>query len=184
MVEHCRFNEDDYALHVSRFLERPWTLMKPLYIGEVPSWCGTPDLYCSVKRNLEPAFVVNVYGASSFGVQVTFWHTWLVIGSLCKIHFISLEEKKEQVSFDLGYLCSIYPDGDYLLVSSDVKVFCFGKEPCKRWESPMVGAGLDGVEVTSVEGELVLGKSSDYNDQWQPFTLSLATGEVIRADLG
>ena len=181
MAEHCIFQGDYYELHLSGFIERPWTLMEPIFIGEVPSGRGTPDCYCSVERNLEPAFLINIYEAP-FNVQATFWHTWLVISSQYQIHFISLEKEEEQASFILGNFCCLYTDKNYLLVCSLTKVFCFDKELQKHWESPEIG--LDGVEVISVEGERVLGQVAGYFDDWKPFVLSLATGEVIQSPWG
>lgn len=183
MANSCIFHEDYYELHLRRFVERPWTLMEPLFIENVPSGLGTPDYYCTVERNGEPHFLVNIYGVSSFGAQALFWHSWLVIGSEFDVHFISLEKGREVTSFSVGYFCSICPTEDDLFIGSSSAVFCFNKEAQKRWQAQHVG--LDGVKITSIQNEHVLGSGFFYTGkgedgyEWIPFVLSLATGKVI-----
>lgn len=181
MADYYVLDEDYYELHLSGFVERPWTLMEPLYIGDVPSGRGTPDCYCSVERNGEPHFLVNIYGSSSFGVQATFWHSWLVIGSAYSIHFLSMEKTGEIASFNVGYFCGIFPTEEYLFVGSSSDVFCFERDAQQRWKAQNVG--IDGAEITSVEDERVQGRGFCYTGSdeydWIPFVLSLATGQVI-----
>ncbi len=175
------YQNDIYDLHVSGFIERPWTLMEPLYVGDVPGGLGTPELYCRVERNLEPYMVANVYGISAAcpATPALFWHSWLVIGSSDRIHFISLTEKQEQACFFTGWFNGFYPDGEDLFVCSLDGISCFDSTLQKRWEHPDLG--LDGVEITSITEDNLVCSAWQPDDQWYPFTLSRTTGRLLNS---
>ncbi|GHO79496.1 hypothetical protein KSD_72670 [Ktedonobacter sp. SOSP1-85] len=44
----------EYQVAIKRTIERPWTTMEPLRLGNVPKGLGTPTFYCTVSYKEEP----------------------------------------------------------------------------------------------------------------------------------
>jgi hypothetical protein len=168
--------EDYYTVGLSLTVERPWTQMDPLYLGEVPSGLGTPDCYCCVERNGEPYLLANVYGRSD-AFEAVVWKTWVIIGAGFQVHFVALETKTA-VSSHVGNFAHLYPTARCLLVTTLSDVWCYSTEAQALWRARDLGT--DGVEITAVQDNRVQGKGYTYGEpQVIPFVLSLQTGMVL-----
>jgi hypothetical protein len=177
----------EYQVGVGRTIERPWTNMEPLRLGDVPRGLGTPNYYCTVSckeepyLEEEPYLLLCLYGSQSYFVDARVWHKWLVIGFGCFIYFLSLEKASQQIVFDIGYFCTLYPAGEYLLATTIANVVCFDQDAQLLWSSDEVS--MDGVSISSVQDDRVLGLAECppcYDPLGRgPFLLSLHTGKVI-----
>jgi hypothetical protein len=153
--------------------------MEPIYLGSVPSGLGTPDVYCSVEYNEQPFMLLNLYseGLSPF-CDVIIWQRWIVIGFDDAVYFVSLDQQIKHVYPLYLYFGHLYPTDDALLVASATYLHCFDTNAQQIWVAETVG--IDGVVVNKIEGNIIEGKAQyDPPDGWQPFKLSLRTGQEI-----
>ena len=171
----------EYQVGVRRTIERPWTNMEPLRLGDVPRGLGTPDYYCTVSCEEEPYLLLCLYGGQSSFADARIWHKWLVIGFGGFIYFLSSEKTSQQIVFNIGYFCTLYPTDGYLLATSIGNVLCFDQNAQLLWSSEEVS--MDGVSISSVQNDHILGLAEcpPYYDPLGrgPFILSLHTGKVI-----
>lgn len=173
-----------YRVCLQNTIERPWTNMEPVYIGDVPKGLGTPSHYCTVERGkepfqLEPFRLLNLYGASQFA-DAQIWQTWLVLGFGSFIYFVPLEEGKP-IYYDIGYFWSLYPADDYMLVTSVSNVSCYNQQARQLWKSEWLG--YHGVQISDVQAGRVTGMGNyppfDEPAGQIPFVLSLDTGKIF-----
>jgi hypothetical protein len=165
--------EEYYTVGLRLTVERPWTQMAPLYLGEVPSGLGTPDCYGCVERSGEPYLLANVYERSD-AFEAVIWKIWVIIGAGFQVHFIALETKTS-VSSRVGDFAHLYPTDGCLLITTLSDVWCYSTEAQVLWRARDLGT--DGVEITTVQDNLLQGKGYTYGEpRVIPFALSLQTG--------
>lgn len=153
--------------------------MEPVYLGAVPSGLGTPDIYCSVEYNEQPFMLLNLYSGHSPFCDAIIWQQWIVIGFDDAVYFVSLDRQIKHVYPLYWYFGHLYPTNDALLVASAADLHCFDTNAQQIWVAETVG--IDGVVVHTIEGDIIEGEAQyDPPDGWQPFRLSLSTGEKIR----
>ncbi|GHO79474.1 hypothetical protein KSD_72450 [Ktedonobacter sp. SOSP1-85] len=177
----------EYQVAIKRTIERPWTTMEPLRLGNVPKGLGTPTFYCTVSYKEEPYLeeepylLLCLYGSQSYFADARIWHQWLVVGFGSYIYFLSLEKPSQQIFWNIVYFCTLYPAGEYLLATSIGKVLCFDRDTQLLWYSEEVS--MDGVSISSVQDDriLVLAECPPCYDPLGrgPFLLSLHTGKII-----
>ncbi len=172
---------EEYQVWVGRTIGRPWINKEPLRLGNVPKGLGTPNYYCTVSRDEEPYLLLCLYGSESYFAEARIWQKWLVIGFGCYISFLSLEKPHQQNHFVIGYFCTLYPSGKYMLATSINNVLCFDQDAQLLWSSEEVS--MDGVRISSIQDDRILGLAECppcYDPLGRgPFTLSLHTGKVI-----
>lgn len=177
----------EYQVRVERTIERPWTTMEPLRLGDVPRGLGTPNYYCTVSCKEEsyleekPFLLLCLYGSQSRFADARIWHQWLVIGFGGFIYFLSPEKPSQQIVFAIGYFCTLYPANEYLLATTIGNVLCFDQDAQPLWSSDEVS--MDGVSISSVQDDRIFGLAEcpPYYDPLGrgPFILSLQTGKVL-----
>jgi len=170
-----------YTISLGPTIDRPWTSMAPIYLGDVPKGLETPTCYCTVECDDKPYLLLNLYGPESQFVDACIWQKWLVLGFGTSVCFIDVETR-QQISFFIRYFRSLYPTDEYMFVTSAWEVYCFDDEPQLCWVSEGE-LGADGVIISSVQDNRVLGIGEwppFGKEGYIPFALSLHTGNVCQ----
>lgn len=50
-----------YKTEFRNTIDYPWIKMDPINIGEVPKTLGTPEMYCTVKKDDSAHLLINIY---------------------------------------------------------------------------------------------------------------------------
>jgi hypothetical protein len=166
-------------------IDPPWTTMRPLRLGRVPSGLGTADLFVTISDDDRPRLRVDLYGDSSsetFTFQdALVWREHVFVGFGHRVYVIDpMKQSGSEILLgtDCGYFGAFYARQDYLLVASGECLLRLSPDGKVLWRA--LHLGLDGVEVTSVEDGKIQGQGEwDPPGGWKPFNLRLDSGELI-----
>ena len=169
----------NYTVNFSSSIEEEWTILSPIYLGDVPPGLGTPDAYCLVNRDEEKILRIDLYGAHSPFQEASFFQGWVVIGFGYSIHFVMLDTNVKHSYVLDSYFGHLYPADTNILGASGTSLYCFDEKARLVWHADHLG--VDGVIVSAIRDNLVLG-ASDWDppsENWEPFKLSLSTGKKL-----
>lgn len=168
-------------LQLRETIDPPWLAMEPVVVGDVPSGQGTPCVYVLVEDDGMPVMRIDVHerapSAHPFTEAIT-WAGFVVIGFGGFVHLVSLTTRAAS-SFPLScYFGHLYPVDDRLLVADAEYLTCFDAAGAIRWRSERLG--IDGVVVTSVEGEVIEVKGEwDPPGGWRPYRILISNGASV-----
>jgi hypothetical protein len=155
--------------------------MEPLRLGAVPLGLGTADRFLTVEDETGPRLRVDLYRAIEehhVFEEVLLWSGRIVLGWGERLYLVEPEARKTAV-IDLGsYFAGLYPGEDYLLVASANRLLRIQPDGAVRWTSE--GLAIDGVIVEEMTHGIIHGAGEwDPPGGWQPFRLSLETGQPV-----
>ncbi|MGC4005945.1 MAG: alpha/beta hydrolase [Pirellulales bacterium] len=161
-------------------VDEPWLSCNPIRVGCVPRGQGNPDIYVLVARD-DLAFaridVWSRYGAGPYS-QIAIWDNFIVIGWGEEVHLVDPETRAKTSYACDSYFGSITTSGESLLITDATKLFRLAVSGDLCWESDALG--IDGVIVNDIRAGLIYGEGEwDPPGGWRPFTISLATGQVV-----
>lgn len=173
------------AVTVRTTIERPWTTMNPIRLGDVPSGGGTPDRYLTVENEGTPAARIDFYAGTHLEARsfesATIWREWLVFGFGERLFLLRLGDTHTK-TIDLGsYFGDLYPFESFVLIASCERLFRLHADGEVAWSTDVLG--IDGVVVSRVDGNTIVGEGEwDPPGGWRPFRLDLRTGISLSAN--
>ena len=161
-------------------IDARWTRVEPIRLGRVPTGLGTADQFITLDF-VEPILRVDLYKSSdeSFTFDdALLWSHFLVIGWGHGAYLVDLRSRQVLTTPLGSYFCHLYPTSERLLVASGERLFCIASDGNTLWCSDVIG--IDGVIVDRVDDGVIRGQG-EWNPPggWQPFSLSLKTGEAV-----
>lgn len=105
-------------------IDPPWTTIRPLHLGMVPSCLGTADVFVTISDDDRPLLRVDLYGDSSsetFTFQdALVWREHVFVGFGHRVYVVNPKKQSgsEILLGDSGHFGAFYAGQDYLLVAS------------------------------------------------------------------
>jgi hypothetical protein len=155
--------------------------MEPLRLGAVPRGLGTADRFLTVEDETGPRLRVDLYSAVEehhVFEEVQLWSGLILLGWGERLYLVNPESRATAV-VDLGsYFGHLYRGDDYLLVGTMDRLVRVEPDGTVRWTSDALA--IDGVIVEEVTHGIIHGSGEwDPPGGWQPFRLSLETGQRV-----
>jgi hypothetical protein len=156
-------------------IDGEWRATPVVFIGPPTSDAHANVLVTSAGM---PLLVVALNVDSGPFRDAVVWHDNVVIGYGDAVHVVSLSTR-EIVSHALdSYFGHLYVIDDALLVTDARRVLRLADHGAVMWKSTWVG--IDGVTIDAIEDGIISGDGEwDPPGGWQPFRLSLETGETV-----
>ncbi|HYE72121.1 MAG TPA: hypothetical protein VEF04_02275 [Blastocatellia bacterium] len=162
------------------FADPPWTSVKVLRVGCVPTTLRTPDIFVFVENDGAPFIRIDIYGDNDCSAfeDVIVWREFVVIGFGSRVHMVNYQDQEASTVELDSYFGHFYPGEDWLIIASGNRLLLIGSIGSVIWKTQILG--LDGVIVDSIEGNLINGQGEwDPPGGWRPFRVKLDTGEQI-----
>lgn len=158
----------------------PWTAMEPIRVGTVPPGAGTPGIYVTVERDGVPFARIDAWPSSAGPfTQVTTSENLVVLGWNDHVYFVDPFTREVAAVECEGYFGHLYPVDGRLLIADTSRLVCVDLRGERLWVSTPLG--IDGVVVDDVQDGIIFGKGEwDPPGGWEPFRLSLNTGDAAR----
>jgi hypothetical protein len=170
-----------YQVTFQPTIRSPWTEMKPVRLGAVPTGLGTPDGFLTLEKDAEPRLRVDVYGSGnqSWGFEdLQIWDKRVVLGWGDYLYLVNAETGTAgSIELDSPYV-QMHMAPEHLLVTSARRMIRVGLDGQVLWTSDCLG--IDGVIVERVADGIVWGSGEwDPPGGWRPFRLLLETGQPV-----
>ena len=162
-------------------------------IEEISFWCdieeisldkpqkdSEPDKCYLVTKNYNPYLLVKLYEYSKPYYPVyALWRNYFLIAELDAFHKIDiLTFKSEKYDYERGYFGKFYQLADFLLVTTESRLYCFDKDFAMVWQTDEIAC--DGVLVHRYnDGYLDVDGENDPPGGWINYKIEFATGKVI-----
>lgn len=168
-----------YKTEFRNTIDYPWIKMDPINIGEVPKILGTPEMYCTVKKDDSAHLLINIYlEYSTTFKDAIIWNNYIAIGFCDLFYLIDIETHSSIYARVDGYFGYIYPYEEFILVATCFNILCFNKNCTLLWTSDKLG--FDGVLVHDFDGKYIYGAGEyDPPGGWEDFVIDCKTGKRV-----
>ncbi len=172
-----------YSARVAPALDDRWNTVLPIRIGRIPSHLPEPDFYVLVDdADVKPVIRLDVYirnDEADYGCTAIIWRQWTAIGFGSRTILISLRDQLQQeITVSNDYFSAFVPESQFLIVCFGTGLVRIEPDGVALWKNDQLG--IDGVIVSQIEGDVILGNGEwDPPGGWRPFKVSLKTGRAL-----